>query len=259
MTQGVAPTVVSDMAFAANVLRSASEQTQRLLADLGAPAMAWMRGLVAIGRAWRLHRPAPATLAAGAALGLLVLGVIAVLAYLRSTDTRTSLDAQDPPTALRPLGPVKIIDATPRGAHCEEQVWPYIEQRCLRRAPSDTVRADAPASAPPSAPAAAPSAVAEARDPAPRPQAPVETTGAASSDSQPALAPDQVPVDANGVAPRPRGALAGAEAAMVGAATAGLAAWPLAEPSRRAEPRRRPVRRFGRSRGDPFRLFGLRF
>lgn len=37
-------------------------------------------------------------------------------------------------TAVAPT-PVKIIGAAPRGESCADQVWPYIEPRCLTRAP----------------------------------------------------------------------------------------------------------------------------
>jgi hypothetical protein len=52
---------------------------------------------------------------------------------LRTTATKPAVDA--PADATAPLaGPVKIIGAAPRSENCAEQVWPYIEQRCLTRA-----------------------------------------------------------------------------------------------------------------------------
>src|SRR5262245_40133391 len=36
--------------------------------------------------------------------------------------------------AAVPAGPVRIVGASPRGDNCSEQVWPYIERRCLTRA-----------------------------------------------------------------------------------------------------------------------------
>jgi hypothetical protein len=49
---------------------------------------------------------------------------------LRTTATKPAVDA--PADATAPLaGPVKIIGAAPRSENCAEQVWPYIEQRCL--------------------------------------------------------------------------------------------------------------------------------
>jgi hypothetical protein len=57
---------------------------------------------------------------------------------LRTTATKPAVDA--PADATGPLaGPVKIIGAAPRSENCAEQVWPYIEQRCLTRvaAPGD--------------------------------------------------------------------------------------------------------------------------
>jgi hypothetical protein len=44
--------------------------------------------------------------------------------------------------------PVKIIGAAPRGEECADQVWPYIEPRCLTRAPnakSASIATDQPA------------------------------------------------------------------------------------------------------------------
>ena len=57
-----------------------------------------------------------------------------------------------------PAGPVRIVGATPRSDDCREQVWPYIEQRCLARAD----RKPALAAADEPAPARATSAAAPA-------------------------------------------------------------------------------------------------
>jgi hypothetical protein len=38
---------------------------------------------------------------------------------------------------------IKFIGAKPRGASCEDQVWPYIERHCLRRA-ADTASSAGP-------------------------------------------------------------------------------------------------------------------
>jgi len=48
--------------------------------------------------------------------------------------------------AAVPAGPVRIVGASPRGDNCSEQVWPYIERRCLTRAhrPQRQAQAAAP-------------------------------------------------------------------------------------------------------------------
>lgn len=68
--------------------------------------------------------------------------------------------------------PARIIGAAPRGGNCSEQVWPYIEARCLTRAAENR-----------------PDAHASARSPSGRAEAPAnlrgraETTGLASTDA----------------------------------------------------------------------------
>ena len=41
-----------------------------------------------------------------------------------------------------PAGPVRIVGATPRSDDCREQVWPYIEQRCLTRVERPTAKVE---------------------------------------------------------------------------------------------------------------------
>jgi hypothetical protein len=78
------------------------------------------------------------------------------------------------PAERVPAAPVKIIGASPRSDACDAQVWPYIEGRCLVRAPAAPRAETTAAAAPPaasraettgSAPAVPPSVAAEARTP----------------------------------------------------------------------------------------------
>jgi hypothetical protein len=135
---------------------------------------------------------------------------------------------------------VRILDAKPRGASCDEQVWPYFEHHCLRRAPVDrpgrasAPDAEAPASASqaggPAGRVAVTSGVtpSSAVDHGTRLQAP---TGARSGEA------GDVVVDTHGVAALPRVSIPppAADQGTVGAGTAaGLAAWRLSERSRQA-------------------------
>jgi hypothetical protein len=256
------------MAQAQDLLRSGGEQTLRLAADLAAPLVLGLRRLgrgvrrrlnTGLARSWSRD----AARNAGRVLPLILLGLGL------GVGTGVLLYRNGPPVAVRnqpaaaeplPAGPVKIVDAAPRSASCEDQVWPYIEQRCLKRAPAAALSvASAPeVPAPPAAVAAPPQT----------PPAPDADASAASAGTTPPVSvaadPAAAEVDANG-APMQRLATAapamdGEAAALAGAgAAAGLAAWQLAE--RRAEPRRRSARRAGYSRRPAmsFRVFGLRF
>jgi hypothetical protein len=51
----------------------------------------------------------------------------AMMTTITTTDTRVA--ATD--VADLPRGPVKIIGGAPRSENCADQVWPYIERRCL--------------------------------------------------------------------------------------------------------------------------------
>ena len=51
-------------------------------------------------------------------------------------------DAVTGAAAVR-AGPVRIVGATPRSDNCGEQVWPYIETRCLTRADRPQPQAEA--------------------------------------------------------------------------------------------------------------------
>jgi hypothetical protein len=41
--------------------------------------------------------------------------------------------ANVPASDFRPAPAIKMIGGAPRGAGCEQQTWPFIEERCLRR------------------------------------------------------------------------------------------------------------------------------
>src|SRR4051794_29740053 len=67
--------------------------------------------------------------------------------------------------------PVKIVGAAPRGENCADQVWPYIEPRCLTRAPnarSASTATDNPAATRATADQALPERTAPAEGGAPR-------------------------------------------------------------------------------------------
>src|SRR5262245_15239111 len=51
----------------------------------------------------------------------------------------------DAGVAAVPGGPVRIVGATPRSDECREQVWPYIEPRCLTRLDPPKAKAEAAA------------------------------------------------------------------------------------------------------------------
>src|SRR5262245_19533110 len=48
-----------------------------------------------------------------------------------ATAMASSATARLPQVATEPREAVKIVGGKPRSANCAEQVWPYIEQRCL--------------------------------------------------------------------------------------------------------------------------------
>jgi hypothetical protein len=77
-----------------------------------------------------------------------LLGVIIIVAAMCAFPLQTAVIAKQMtnigiPKADDAPASIKFIGATPRGVSCEDQVWPYIERHCLRRA------ADKPLSAGP--------------------------------------------------------------------------------------------------------------
>jgi hypothetical protein len=258
------------MPNARRVLHCAGVQTQRLLIDLATPAVAWWR------RPAAAHEPQQTShisaWSRSAALAVILCVAVATLPaawlILWSSDHRLAAGERGPGNAssTQPPAAVRILDAKPRGASCEEQVWPYFEHHCLRRAPADRQgRVSAPdAETPGSASQGGRSAgrVAAPWGATPSPDADHDTrlqapTGARSGESE------GVALDTNGAAAVPRGSRQppAADGVTVGAGmAAGLAAWQLSERSRQAEPRRRSARRAERRRGrPPFPLFILRF
>src|SRR5262252_5778843 len=92
-----------------------------------------------------------------AVTALLAVVAVAALALARSPP-RAAAHAGPPRDASvkaveRAAAPMKFIGAKPRSDNCADQVWPYIEQRCLVRAAasphSPAARADLAPSAPP--------------------------------------------------------------------------------------------------------------
>lgn len=185
---------------------------------------------------------------------------------------------------------VRVVDAPQKQDACAAQIWPYIEARCLARAPNNTAP---PASAPPVSP---PTAVTQVAPPASSPQiAAVEISSPAASSIAPNEARPSVKdsTDARlaapigtmttdtaglprpavsappplGAEPRTRGEAtepappssdAAKRAAIAGAAMAGLAvmgASTSAEPQ--AKPRAEGRRRVGHG-SRSLRIFGFR-
>jgi hypothetical protein len=128
--------------------------------------------------------------ATGTLLAVALVAVLGMHATVRSGTTLQSATATVAPAERMPAAPVKIIGASPRSEACDGQVWPYIEGRCLVRAPAAAPpRAETTTAAP--SPTAQPRT--EAMAAAPPPAAPrVETTGAAPPARPPVAADDGV-------------------------------------------------------------------
>ena len=96
----------------------------------------------------RIARHAPSTPRLAASVTLLaVIASGAVALMPRSATTAPPPASPARQSAAVPPVPVKIIGAAPRGENCAEQVWPYIEPRCLKGA-SDRPTRPAGAAAP---------------------------------------------------------------------------------------------------------------
>jgi hypothetical protein len=79
-------------------------------------------------------------------LAVVVSGALA-LAPQRAATTPQSATATARGTEALPAVPVRIVGAAPRSDNCAEQVWPYIEYRCLTRAadrPKRSAQSQAP-------------------------------------------------------------------------------------------------------------------
>jgi hypothetical protein len=81
----------------------------------------------------RLPRADPRIAASVTLLAVLVSAALA-LAPQRSAPTMQPATGAAGHPATVPAAPVKIVGAAPRSDNCAEQVWPYIEHRCLTRA-----------------------------------------------------------------------------------------------------------------------------
>jgi hypothetical protein len=136
-----------------------------------------------------------------AALGALVLCAGLSMATAPSP---TAAVAAVEPRAVEPVptGPVRMLDGAPRSEQCEEQTWPYIDRRCLRRAAEPRrSEQDGPASGLASAPAAVDTlnsariaAQAEPPAAADAPNPPQETTErVATTTAEPRFDPPFVP------------------------------------------------------------------
>jgi hypothetical protein len=94
----------------------------------------------------RLPRANPRIAASVTLLAVLVSAALALVPQ-RAATTAQSMPGTPGQTIAVPAAPVRIVGAAPRSDNCAEQVWPYIEQRCLTRA-ADRPKASAPAHAP---------------------------------------------------------------------------------------------------------------
>jgi hypothetical protein len=194
-------------------------------------------GLVAVVdelRGWIAHlpRPNPRVAASVTLLAVVVSGALA-LAPPRTATTRQPAAAAPRGTEALPVTPVRIVGAAPRSDNCAEQVWPYIEHRCLTRG------ADRPKT----------SAQSQAQT-APEPQAGARTTvGAAPADREIELspAPPQVAAKEPVERPIPPGAVPFPSAPSVQPGTR-VGAAPDLEGPLMGEPRRRVGRHAYRSR-----------
>lgn len=248
------------------VMQSLAAQTMRLVSDVTAPVAAGSKRLSA--RLWRSARAGgslrermarvsvrQAAMGTGAAVLIVTAGLAGAAAWQMFGDAPPSASA--PGNAVGEAlqaGPVKIVDASPRGASCEEQVWPYIEQRCLRRAAAPPpVASLATPPAPAAPPVAASSPPTTAAPPAPIAAEPPPT----AQSEAPAPIVAEAPAEPEPLQARDGGQ--GAEqAVMLAGAVAGAAAIHVANPDRRAE-RRRSVRRHARRSGFRLPILGLRF
>ena len=98
------------------------------------------------GFAARLPRANPRIAASVTLLAVLVSAALA-LAPQRAATTAKPTPAASNQAAPLPAAPVKIVGAAPRSDNCAEQVWPYIEHRCLTRA-ADPPQTSTPAPQP---------------------------------------------------------------------------------------------------------------
>jgi len=123
---------------------------------------------------------------AGAALLAVIAGGALAWAWpqARSAARQESGTQLDPPALA---SPVKIIGAAPRSSDCAEQVWPYIEHRCLSRAAANPRDQESAANTPDTerdrdgtvgaAPAGAAAAQLAARQPMPADKLAAEAAG----------------------------------------------------------------------------------
>jgi hypothetical protein len=125
------------------------DRLRRLLGRLGSLPLQLSRRL---DRLPRMDAP----IAASVTLVAVVLS--AALSFVvgpqpRATSAQPTGDAPATATAS-PGAPVKIVGAAPRSDNCAEQVWPYIERRCLTRPGDNPKTMSAVQGAAPSAPPA---------------------------------------------------------------------------------------------------------
>jgi hypothetical protein len=203
------------------------------------------------GFAARLPRATPR---AAASVTLLAVVASAALALMpqRAATTPPSKPATSSHAVTVPAAPVKIIGATPRSDNCAEQVWPYIEHRCLSRAadhPKPPMQANAPALTEPQPDARATVGAAPAATDAALPQPPAAANEPATLPVPPGAAPPQPQAAANEPAklPVPPGAAPlppapSAKHPSLAQEEVGL------RPESVGEPRRRASRRAYRSR-----------
>jgi hypothetical protein len=128
------------------------------------------------------HPAQPLDARAAATVSLLAVALVAVSGMRLSVPPGTAsrpATATVAPTERVPVAPVKIVGASPRSEACDAQVWPYIEGRCLVRAP---------------APAAPPAETTAAVPPPPPAAARAETIGAAPAARPPAAIDDRAPL-----------------------------------------------------------------
>jgi len=87
-----------------------------------------------------------AGVAISAAAGFMVVPRSSLPAVAVATTTTSETRVAAAVVSEQPRGPVKILGGAPRGENCAEQVWPYIERRCLTLAADKVPTVSAPIS-----------------------------------------------------------------------------------------------------------------
>jgi hypothetical protein len=146
-------------------------------------------------RGWtaRLPRANPRIATSVTLLAVVVSAAPALMPQRAATTAQSETAAPGGAPAV-PAVPVKIVGAVPRSDNCAEQVWPYIEQRCLTRA-ADRPKTSAHARAAAGPPSGARATVGAAPDGDAGRQSPVADDAKAPTADLPSQVAAKEPVD----------------------------------------------------------------